>query len=406
MMFATGIVAFALAILVSVALHECGHMWVALGTGMKVRRYFVGFGPTLWSTRRGRTEYGLKAVPLGGFCDIAGMTAVEELEPDEHDRAMYKQKTWKRVAVLFAGPGMNFVIGLVLLYAIAVIWGLPNLHPATQAVVGGTGCVAPEVTQGELGDCAGAGPAADAGIKAGDVVVKVGDTEVSSFEEMAAAVRRQHGTVPVVVERGDTTMTKYVDVSPTQRWVPGGDGATDGPATVGAIGVSAAEIGPTRYGPLTAVPATFTFTGDLSVLLGKSLAAIPTKVGALAHSISSPHEQRDPETPISVVGASIIGGDTVDHGLWVAFWFFLAQLNLILGVLNLLPLLPFDGGHIAIAVFEKIRNMIRSARGMVEAAPVNYLRLMPATYVVLIVVVGYMLLTVTADLVNPIRLFQ
>jgi membrane-associated protease RseP (regulator of RpoE activity) len=109
---------------------------------------------------------------------------------------------------------------------------------------------------------------------------------------------------------------------------------------------------------------------------------------------------------MSVVGASIIGGDTVDHGLWVAFWFFLAQLNLILGAINLLPLLPFDGGHIAVAVFEKIRNLVRSARGMVAAAPVNYLKLMPATYVVLVFVVGYMLLTVTADLVNPIRLFQ
>ena len=127
-MFVIGIVLFALAILISVALHECGHMWVALGTGMKVRRYFVGFGPTLWSTRRGETEYGLKAIPAGGFCDIAGMTSVEELQPDEHDRAMYKQKTWKRVAVLFAGPGMNFVIGLILIYAIAVTWGLPNLH--------------------------------------------------------------------------------------------------------------------------------------------------------------------------------------------------------------------------------------------------------------------------------------
>ena len=90
----------------------------------------------------------------------------------------------------------------------------------------------------------------------------------------------------------------------------------------------------------------------------------------------------------------------------MAFWFFLAQLNFVLGAINLVPLLPFDGGHIAIAIYEKIRDMVRKARGMVAAAPVNYLKLMPATYVVLIVVVGYMLLTVTADVVNPIRLFQ
>ncbi len=406
MMFGIGIALFALAILISVALHECGHMWVARVTGMLVRRYFVGFGSTVWSTRRGDTEYGLKAIPLGGFCDISGMTAVEELAPDEHDRAMYKKKTWKRVAVLFAGPGMNFDIGVLLVYAIAVVWGLPNLHAPTTAVIGETACVAPEVTEGELGPCTGPGPAASAGIQAGDVVVKVGDTDVHDFEEMAAAIRSQHGVTPIVIERDGDTMTKYVDVTPTQRWVPDKNRPGSSPSTVGAIGVSAAQMGPAHYGPLTAVPATFAFTGDLSVLLGKSLATIPTKVGALAHSISAPHEQRDPETPISVVGASIIGGDTVKNGLWVAFWFFLAQLNFILAALNLVPLLPFDGGHIAIAVFEKIRNMIRSARGMVAAAPVNYLKLMPATYVVLIVVVGYMLLTVTADLVNPIRLFQ
>ncbi len=403
-MFVIGIVLFALAILISVALHECGHMWVARGTGMKVRRYFVGFGPTLWSTRRGETEYGVKAVPLGGFCDIAGMTPVEELEPDERDRAMYKQATWKRAAVLFAGPGTNFVICLVLIYAIALVWGLPNLHPPTKAVIGETGCVAQEMTQGKLDQCTGPGPAALAGIRAGDVVVKVGDTPVSTFDEMAAAVRKSRGIVPIVVERDGTAITANVNVESTQRWISDGQGSQLEPATVSAIGVGAPRGGPTHYGVFSAVPATFAFTAGLTVEVGKALVAIPGKVGALVHAIGG--GQRDPQTPISVVGASIIGGDTVDHGLWVAFWFFLAQLNLILGAINLLPLLPFDGGHIAVAVFEKIRNMIRSARGKVAAAPVNYLKLMPATYVVLVFVVGYMLLTVTADLVNPIRLFQ
>ncbi|KUI25087.1 zinc metalloprotease [Mycobacterium sp. IS-1742] len=404
MMFALGIVLFALAILVSVALHECGHMWVARATGMKVRRYFVGFGPTLWSTRRpnrlGSTEYGVKAVPLGGFCDIAGMTSVEELAPEDRPYAMYRQKVWKRVAVLFAGPGMNFVIGLVLIYAIAVIWGLPNLNPPTSAIVGETGCVASQLSKDELGECTGLGPAAEAGIRAGDVIVRVGDTDVATFDEARVTLQKSSGPTPIVIERDGEELTKVVDVTQTQRFT----GEGDQPTTVGAIGIAAAQFGPTQHNALSAVPATFAFTGDLAVELGKSLAKIPTKVGALVESIGG--GERDPETPISVVGASIIGGDTVDAGLWVAFWFFLAQLNFVLGAVNLVPLLPFDGGHIAIAVFEKIRNMIRSARGMVAAAPVNYLKLMPATYVVLVVVVGYMLLTVTADLVNPIRLFQ
>jgi membrane-associated protease RseP (regulator of RpoE activity) len=400
MMFVVGIVAFALAILISVALHECGHMWVARATGMKVRRYFVGFGPTLWSTRRGEIEYGVKAIPLGGFCDIAGMTAVEELRPDERDRAMFKQATWKRAAVLLAGPAMNFLIGVLLIYAIAVVWGLPNLHPPTAAVIGETACVAPETAKGQFGHCTGPGPAAIAGIRPGDVVVKVGATDVHSFDEMAAAVRRLHGAVPFVIDRDGTQMTMYVDVTPAQRWVSG----SDTPQTVGMIGVAPKTYPPTRYNVASAIPATVVFTGDLGVELGKSLVAIPTKVGALVHAIGG--GQRDPNTPISVVGASIIGGETVNHGLWVAFWFFLAQLNFVVGAINLVPLLPFDGGHLAIALFEKVRNTIRSARGMVAAAPVNYLKLMPATYVVLVLVIGYMLLTMTADVVNPIRLFQ
>lgn len=412
MMFATGIVLFALAILVSVALHECGHMWAARATGMKVRRYFVGFGPTLWSTMRpnrlGQTEYGVKAVPLGGFCDIAGMTAVEELTPDESRYAMYRQKVWKRVAVLFAGPAMNFVIGLVLVYGIAIVWGLPNLNQPTNAMVGETACVASQISKEEVGECTGPGPAALAGIQAGDVVTKVGDTDVANFDELVATVRKLDGPTAFTVERPDPArdgatreFTTTVDVTRADRFTSADATA---PTPVGAVGIAPATFGPTQYNPLSAVPATFAFTGDLAVELGKSLAKIPTKVGALFDAIGG--GERDKETPISVVGASIIGGDTVDHGLWVMFWFFLAQLNFVLGAINLLPLLPFDGGHIAIATFEKLRNMFRSARGMVAAAPVNYLKLMPATYVVLVVVGAYMLLTVTADLVNPIRIFQ
>ena len=246
-------------------------------------------------------------------------------------------------------------------------------------------------------------PAALAGIKSGDTIVKVGDTDVADFAAMADGhpQARRPGAGRLRAGRA-TAFTAIVDVTATQRFSPRTPPTTD---AVGAIGVSAADPpGHTQYNPLSAVPATFAFTGDLAVELGKSLAKIPTKVGALVHAIGG--GERDPETPISVVGATIIGGDTVEHGLWVAFWFFLAQLNFVLGAVNLVPLLPFDGGHIAIAIYEKIRDMVRRARGLVAAGPVNYLKLMPATYVVLIVVVGYMLLTVTADVVNPIRLFQ
>ncbi|MGK2880557.1 MAG: M50 family metallopeptidase [Mycobacterium sp.] len=404
MMYAIGVFAFAVAILVSVALHECGHMWVARATGMKVRRYFVGFGPTVWSTYRsnklGETEYGVKAIPLGGFCDIAGMTSVEELKPDEEPYAMYKQKTWKRVAVLFAGPGMNFVLGLVLIYIVAIVFGLPQITAPTTAVVGETVCITPEIAPGEQGECSGAYPAALAGIEPGDVVLTVGDTDVATFAEMVDAVRPLDGPTEFVVERDGRQFTTTVDVTQTERFTDAAAAAS----TVGAIGVSRAEFPPIQYNAVDAVPASIAYTGDLGVVLVQSLAKIPTKVGALVQSIGG--GERDPETPISVVGAARIGGETVEANLWIAFWFFLAQLNFVLGIVNLVPLLPFDGGHIAVAVYEKLRNMFRSVRGLAAAGPVNYLKLMPATYVVLIVVGGYMLLTVTADIVNPVSIWQ
>ncbi len=405
MMFALGVVLFALAILVSVALHECGHMWVARATGMKVRRYFVGFGPTLWSTRRrnrlGETEYGVKAVPLGGFCDIAGMTSVDEIAPEDEPYAMYKQKIWKRVAVLFAGPAMNFVVGLVLIYGIAMVWGLPILNPPTNATIGETSCVKSEVSKGELGDCIAASPAATAGIEPGDVVVRVGTTEIETWEQMVDAVRKATGSVPFVVERDGTTFDTVVDVTPSQRWI---SADATGPTTVGAIGVTQTGYMTPRYNPVTAVPATVVFTGDLGVETAKALAKLPTKVGALVRSIGG--GERDPETPISVVGASILGGQTAERGLWMAWVLLLANLNFVLGVVNLVPLLPLDGGHIAVALYEKLRNLARQARGLVPAAPVNYLKLMPATYAVLIVLVGFTLLTMIADFVNPINPFQ
>ena len=230
------------------------------------------------------------------------MTSIDEIAPEDRPYAMYRQKTWKRAAVLFAGPGMNFIVGLVIIYGIALHWGLPNLNPQRASYVSETSCVAPAISKDKLADCTGQGPAAAAGIRKGDVIVKVGDTDVHNPDEMVDAVRKASGPTPFVIERDGNRITTVVDVTQTQRFT-----SKDAPAptTVGAVGVAAAEFGPveyTHYNPVTAVPGTVAFTGDLAVELGKSLAKIPTKVGALVHSIGG--GERDPETPISVVGAS------------------------------------------------------------------------------------------------------
>lgn len=160
MAFGIGIILFAVGILISVALHEAGHMTAALSFGMRVRRYFVGFGPTLWSTVKGKTEYGVKAVPVGGFCEIAGMTLLDELTEEEEPNAMYKRPWWQRVIVLSGGIIVNVILAIVLLYTVALAWGLPDHTASVATVVKSTQC-APESQKadGSLASCQGEGPA-------------------------------------------------------------------------------------------------------------------------------------------------------------------------------------------------------------------------------------------------------
>lgn len=404
MVFVFGVILFALGITVSIALHEAGHMWAARATGMKVRRFFVGFGPKVFSFRRGETEYGLKAIPAGGFCDIAGMTAIDELAPDEIDRAMYRQKTWKRLVVMMGGIGMNFVLGFVLVFTLAVGWGLPNLNPPTGAMVGQMPCVTP--TQNDdltYPECSGPSPAYVAGIRQGDVITEVGGTETPTFADVVAATQPLSGTVDFVVERDGRELTFPVEVQQVQRFVSDGTETGRKSATVGAVGVQMETFGATKYNPLAAIPASFAFTGDMFVETAHRLVQMPSKVADLWTSVTG--GERDPETPISVVGASVIGGQLVERSLWPVFVLLLASLNFFLGIFNLLPLLPLDGGHMAVTIYERIRNFFRNRRGLPNGGPVDYMKLMPVTYVVIVIGGAYMLLTLTADIVNPIQLF-
>ncbi|MFE3290912.1 M50 family metallopeptidase [Rhodococcus sp. NPDC059234] len=403
-----GVILFALGITVSIALHEAGHMWTARALGMKVRRYYIGFGPKIFSFRRGETEYGLKAIPAGGFCDIAGMTQHDELAPDEVDRAMYKQKTWKRLVVMSGGIVMNFVLGIVLVFVLAMGWGLPN--PETRAVVNGLVCVAPSQSAGPdyaLAACTGAGPAQTAGIREGDVIVAVNGKSTDTFSDVVKATQPLTGTAEYTVERDGQRLVIPVQVTQAQRYVnnPANTDSESLPPVskdVGAIGI-AAPPALVQYSALGAVPATFSFTGDIFGRSVQGLVQMPGKVVDLWHSVTG--GERGLDTPVSVVGASVIGGQAAEHSNWETFILLLATLNFFLGIFNLLPLLPLDGGHMAVALYEKIRNVIRGRRGLPVGAPVDYAKLMPLTYVVIVIGGAYMLLTLTADIVNPIKIF-
>lgn len=403
MLFALGVVLFAVGIGVSIALHEAGHMWTAKALGMKVRRYYIGFGPKIFSFRRGETEYGLKAIPAGGFCDIAGMTAIDELAPDEVERAMYRQKTWKRIVVMVGGIAMNFVLGIVLIYALVLGWGTPDRVTPTTTVQG-VGCVGTTQTpDGEIADCTGDGPAAAAGLREGDIITAVDGTPIEVWSDAVLAIQASTGSVELTVDRNGTSQTITVPVTQVQRYVVDPDTGAKESTTVGAVGVTGGPPPNITYNPIEAVPETFVFTGDIFVETGKALVQLPTKVQALWESIFG--GERGLDTPMSVVGASVIGGQAAENENWPTFIGLLASLNFFLGAFNLVPLLPLDGGHIAVTIYERIRNIFRNRRGLPDGAPVDYMKLMPVTYVVIVVFIGFSLLTLTADIVNPIQLF-
>ncbi|MDT7728002.1 MAG: hypothetical protein QOI21_4578 [Actinomycetota bacterium] len=396
-----GVVLFALGICVSVALHEAGHMLTAKAFGMKVRRYFVGFGPTVFSFRRGETEYGLKWIPLGGFCDIAGMTALDEVTPDEAPRAMWRFKTWKRTVVLAAGSITHFIIGFVVLYLMAVTMGLPNLNPTPDPVIGSISCVRPATTTAQVdAGCAPTDPvpAQAAGLLPGDKVTAVAGKPTPTWDDVLVAIKAAVGPTAVEVQRNGQAVALTIDVQKVPRL------QTDGSVKdVGMIGASPA-LPPSllQYGPLDAIGATGAFTGQLFMDTGQRLIEFPSRIPSVVSAIFG--GVRDPNTPVSVVGASRIGGEAVQRGLWELFLYMLASLNFFVGVFNLLPLLPLDGGHIAIAWYERVRNWIRKLRGKVAGGPVDYTKLSAVTMVLVFIGGAVTLLTVTADIVNPIRL--
>jgi len=418
-----GIVVFALGILVSIALHEAGHMWSARAFGMKVTRFFVGFGPTLFAFRRRGVEYGLKAIPAGAFVKIVGMTPDDDdVEPGDEKRAMWRYPVWKRTIVLAAGSLTHFTLGLVILWLTFAFVALPQPERLESGPV--TIDTVAECTEATLeydpatrafkpcvlGDDP-ASVASTMGLRPGDVIVAFNGQPVDGWESLTDQVRAARDQrVTVTVQRGDQTLTRTGTLPSVLRLKEevldsdrSASSITDADLEpVGVLGVT--PMTPTGvYGPVRAFAMTGEQTSAMVTGTFSALAKFPEKVPKLWAALTG--EPRDPETPISVIGASRIGGELFAAGEFPFFLSMLALLNFFVGIFNLLPLLPLDGGHIAIAWFERARSWLYAKLGRRDPGRVDYAKLMPVTYVVILLFGGLTLLTAAADIVNPITLF-
>ncbi|MGK5558382.1 M50 family metallopeptidase [Actinomadura kijaniata] len=396
MAFLLGALAFVLALLVSVMLHEAGHLLTAKRFGMKASQFFVGFGPTLWSRRRGETEYGVKAIPLGGFVRIVGYTPLEEVAPADRDRAFHRQPAGRRAIVIAGGVAVNFLVAFLLLVAVAMTLGLKVEGTPTSTVRTVSECV-------PAGPGVGCGPddprspAAAAGLRAGDRVVSFGGVPVHDWDGLRRAIE---GTapgraVPVVVERGGTRVTLQA------RTAASGDGRT-------FFGMSPRVVGE-RYERAGPVGAAAFAARTVGAMLGGVATALRDLPAALPR-LFSPDRGSTPGGQVgSVVGATDVAGQifSSDRPLRDKLSGYLAlvvMVNVFLGALNVVPLPPLDGGHLAVLVYERARARIARARGRPDPGNVDMTRLMPVTYAATLLLVGLGLLLILADVVNPLRI--
>ncbi|HWG60087.1 MAG TPA: site-2 protease family protein [Streptosporangiaceae bacterium] len=388
-----GWIIFIFAFLFSIMLHEAGHFVTAKKFGMKVTQFFVGFGQTLWSKMRGETEYGIKAIPAGGFVKIAGMTALEDVDPADEPRSFRSHPGWQRIVVLAAGSFMHFVLAFVLLLILAGGIGLAHSNTSTVGAI--TPCVPKSISQATCVKGDKSSPAAKSGIQAGDKILAVAGKPVHGWTQLGAAIRAQQPGKPVAftVLRGGKRITLHA----TLTSVNGRSGAY--------LGVSPAVIFQT-LSPTAAV--SYAGSEFANIVTGSVKAAgdIPKAIPKLfAKNRSSTAGGQ----VTSVIGAGEITGQTFAAQVgWQTkvslVLFIVISLNIFVGLFNLLPVLPLDGGSLAVVIYERIRAWLARLRGRPDPGLVDMRKLVPVSVGVFALLVGFGLLLILADLVNPVHL--
>ena len=447
--FVLGVLFMATGVAASIALHEVGHLVPAKRFGVRVTQYMVGFGPTIWSRRRGETEYGVKAVPLGGYIRMIGMfpprkgdqpgmvrvsstgrlsqlvdearaASLEEVRPGDEHRVFYRLSVPKKVVVMMGGPTMNLLIGIVLLTLVTTVHGVATAQPGA-VVASVSSCVVPVTEAGDATTCTNQPetPAKAAGILPNDRIVSIDGHPVDDTLAVGTLVRPRAGQpTSIVLERDGRRIT--VTTTPIRNVVPVLDD-TGAPVTnpdgtartteAGFLGVRSAA--PVAYvpQPVTAVP---TIIWGFVSGTAEAIVHVPARMVGVWEAAFGGAE-RAVDSPMSVVGVGRVAGEAsggkydslVGRSAGDKLWFLvglLAALNFMLFIFNLIPLLPLDGGHVAGALWEGLKRQIARLRGRPDPGYVDVAKALPIAYSVSVVLLGASLLLIYADLVKPVNL--
>lgn len=428
-----GILIFAVGLLASIALHELGHMTPAKKFGVKVPQYMVGFGPTLWSRIKGETEYGIKAIPLGGYIRMIGMfppnpkgiadpeklgrmgqmiesareEVLSEIAPEDESRTFYRLSVPKKLTVMFGGPFMNLVIATILFTISLSVIGRPEVTTTVSEVVA---CVPttsnPNGIASTSGTCDGgvSTPAAEIGLSPGDTLISVNSIEISTWDDLGTALANEAGNqVPVTyLDSAGQTITKDVKVAALETEIFDDAGKPTGEVSSrGFLGVT-----PTFdlvQAPIAEVPG---FMASITATSVGALFEFPARVFGLASELFT-DSPRDPEGPVSVVGIGRISGQITSSEAVPTIYkvgdliTLLASVNLFLFVFNMVPVLPLDGGHIAGALYEGARRQIARIRRKPLPGPVDTAKMLPVAYAMSIVLLAMSAVVILADIIKP-----